>query len=108
MWSLDANCKKEDVEKGLAAIGFYPEHLIKLDCSAFGLAFDDGYSGCAFSLALDFIAPNKVNLKYNGEGIRAAPWPPKDSKDSRSSLYPWDMPKGLEDSMAVFAEQVKT
>ena len=91
----------------MAGNGSYPEHLIKLDSGALGLAFDDGYSGHAFSLALDFDDPNKVNLKYNGEGIRAAPWPPKESKDSRSSLYPWDMPKGLEDSMALFAEPVK-
>ena len=61
----------------MAGNGSYPEHLIKLDSGALGLAFDDGYSGHAFSLALDFDDPNKVNLKYKGEGIQAALWPPQ-------------------------------
>ena len=106
LWSLDPSCKEQEVKDALAAIGFNPEHLEQLGCGVFGLAFGNTYTGLTFSLALDGIDSKKVNLKYHDEGIRAAPWPPNGSEDNQSSLGPWDMPPGVQDSMARFAEKV--
>ena len=101
LWSLDASYNEQEVKEALAAIGFNPEHLSKLRCGAFGLAFGDTFSGLAFSIALDGIDPKKCVLKYHDHGVRAAPWP-----EPRSWLGPWDIPEDLVGLLEEFVEKV--